>query len=71
MAVKVISNPLSRKEKLTLLKLSKICKEQNLLEPHERKLLFQAGKYPSLYISSIPRFIDAFKSVWHLQITTN
>lgn len=69
MVVKVISNPLSGKEKSALLNLAKTCKQQTLLEPHERKLLFQAGKYPNWYTSTIPRFIDTFKSVWHLQIT--
>ncbi len=69
MAVKIISNPLSGKEKVALLNLAKTCKKKTLLEPHERKMLFQAGKYPNWYTSIIPRFIDTFKSVWHLQIT--
>ena len=54
---------------MALLNLAKTCKQQTLLEPHERKMLFQAGKYPNWYTSIIPRFIDAFKSVWHLQLT--
>ena len=69
MVTKTIPNPLSGKEKSALLKLAKICKEQTLLEPFERKLLFQAGKYPNWYTSTIPRFIDTFKSAWLLQLT--
>ena len=68
MAVKVISNPLSGKEKSALLNLAKTCKQQTLLEPHERKLLFQAGNNLTgiLVYSKVYR---CFKSVWHLQLT--